>query len=192
MKDLESTSQVCGSGVLRLVLNNVLRMLDNLWLMPFTRMQPKTPENTSHWHKNETNAKKFHFGESDAYAAKLKATQCKASLWLSQKSLYISVLYNKIVKKWVIMRAMLLELFSCFSGAKQQHRIPGSFRGCTRSSIKQLESSWDVSGEVQICITVKQIPDKGATRQYWIYAVELCTKEIQTSTPKACMIWPDS
>lgn len=75
----------------------------------------------------------------------------------------------------------ILELPSCFSGAKQQHRIPGSFCGCTRSSIKQFESSWDVSGEVQICITVKQIPDKGATRQYWIYLVgELCTEEIQT------------
>ena len=30
LKDLESTSQVSGAGVLRLVLNHVLRMLDNL------------------------------------------------------------------------------------------------------------------------------------------------------------------
>lgn len=59
--------------------------------MPFTRMQPKTPEETSHWSKNDADAKMCRFGESDAYAAKLKATLSKALYFNFQKSHYISV-----------------------------------------------------------------------------------------------------
>jgi|Cyp1metagenome_2_1107374.scaffolds.fasta_scaffold19040_3 hypothetical protein len=54
-------------------------------------MQPKTPEETSHWSKNDADAKMCRFGESDAYAAKLKATLSKALYFNFQKSHYISV-----------------------------------------------------------------------------------------------------